>query len=109
VTAIPDFLPVHAYAVGGIGIVTISMMARVTLGHTGRSVHQSPPVVTLLLLGMVLAVLTRVFPPLVDAAHYVLWVTLSGIFWIATFALFLLVFGPMLVRPGTNAEPGGSE
>lgn len=109
VTAIPDFLPIHAYAVGGIGIVTISMMARVTLGHTGRNVHQSPPVVTLLLLGMALAVLTRVFAPLIDTAHYVLWVTLSGIFWIATFALFLLVFGPMLVRPGADAEPGGSE
>jgi len=97
VTAIPDFLPVHAYAVGGIGIVTISMMARVTLGHTGRSVHQSPPVVTLLLLGMVLAVLTRVFPPLVDATHYALWVMVSGLLWILTFARFVLVFAPMLV------------
>jgi len=106
VTAIPDFLPIHAYAVGGIGIVTVSMMARVTLGHTGRNVHQSPPVVTLLLLGMVVSVTLRVFPPLIDFAHYALWVTLSGICWIVTFALFVLVFAPMLVRPRADAETG---
>jgi len=106
VTAIPEFLPIHAYAVGGIGIVTVSMMARVTLGHTGRDVHQSPPVVTLLLLGMVLSVMVRVFPPLIDVAHYTLWVTLSGIFWIVTFALFAMVFAPMLVGPRADAETG---
>jgi len=109
VTAIPDFLPIHAYAVGGIGIVTLSMMARVTLGHTGRNVHQSPPVVTLLLLGMVLSVMARVFPPLIDFAHYAFWVTLSGILWIVTFALFVVVFTPMLLSPGADARPRGSE
>jgi len=99
VTAIPDFLPVHAFAVGGIGLVTISMMARVTLGHTGRNVHQAPPVTTLLLLGMVLAMILRVFLPLVDMANYGLWIALSGGVWIATFCLFLVVFAPMLLRP----------
>jgi uncharacterized protein involved in response to NO len=104
VTAIPDLLALHAYAVGGIGVVTVSMMARVTLGHTGRNVHQSPPVVALLLLGMVLSTLIRVFLPLIDVTHYALWVTLSGIFWILTFALFVMVFAPMLLRPRADAE-----
>jgi len=103
VTAIPDYLPIHAYAVGGIGMVTVSMMARVVLGHTGRNVHQSPPVVTLLLVGMTLSVTIRVFLPLVDIAHYTLWVTASGIAWIATFALFALVFAPLLIRPRADA------
>lgn len=103
VTAVPDFLALHAYAVGGVGMVTVSMMARVTLGHTGRNVHASPPVVTLLLLGMVLAAMIRIFPPLVDAAHHALWITLSGLAWIATFSLFLIVFFPMLVRPRADA------
>jgi uncharacterized protein involved in response to NO len=56
-------------------------------------------VVTLLLIGMALSVVLRVFLPLVDASHYALWVTLSGLAWIATFALFTLVFAPMLIRP----------
>jgi uncharacterized protein involved in response to NO len=109
VTAIPDFLPIHAYAVGGIGIMTVSMMARVCLGHTGRSVHQSPPVVMLLLFGMVLAAMLRVILPLIDVAHYTLFVTVSGVVWIVTFALFVVVFAPMLVRPRADAPPPGSE
>jgi uncharacterized protein involved in response to NO len=104
VTVIPDLLAIHAYAVGGIGIVTVSMMARVTLGHTGRSVHQSPPVVALLLLGMVLATLIRVFLPLVDTAHYRFWVTASGLIWIGVFALFSIVFIPLLLRPRADEQ-----
>jgi uncharacterized protein involved in response to NO len=105
VTAIPDFLPIHAFAVGGIGLVSVSMMARVTLGHTGRNVHQAPPVITLLLLGIVLALIVRVFLPLVDASHYQLWITLSGGAWVLTFCLFLVVFAPMLLRPRVD-DPG---
>ena len=52
VTAIPEYLHVHAFAVGGIGVITVSMMARVALGHSGRNVHQAPPVTALLLGGI---------------------------------------------------------
>jgi uncharacterized protein involved in response to NO len=99
VTAIPAFLPIHAFAVGGIGIVTVAMMARVSLGHTGRSVHQPPRLVWLLLLGMVLTAMLRVFLPLADPVHYALWVAVSGLAWMLSFALFAIVFIPMLVRP----------
>jgi uncharacterized protein involved in response to NO len=103
VTAIPDFLPIHAYAVGGIGVATVAMMARVSLGHTGRSVHQPPAAVTPILLGMVLAALIRVFTPLADPAHYTLWIVLAGLAWIVSFALFALVFMPMLLKPRTDS------
>lgn len=103
VTTIPDYLPIHAFAVGGIGTVTVSMMARVTLGHTGRNVHQAPKLVTLLLLGMILTVVLRVFLPLIDVAHYTYWVIAAGLAWIATFVFFALVFAPMLIRPRADA------
>jgi uncharacterized protein involved in response to NO len=99
VTAITSYLPIHAFAIGGVGIVTVAMMARVSLGHTGRSVHQPPRLVWLLLLGMVLAAMIRVFLPLADFSRYTLWVTLSGLVWILSFALFAIVFIPMLARP----------
>jgi uncharacterized protein involved in response to NO len=102
VTAIPAFLPIHAFAVGGIGIVTVAMMARVSLGHTGRSVHQPPRLVWLLLLGMVVTAALRVFVPLADPAAYVLWVALSGLAWILSFALFAIVFIPMLAQPRSD-------
>ena len=39
---ISPFLSVHAFTVGGIGILTLGMMSRVTLGHTGHNVQQPP-------------------------------------------------------------------
>jgi uncharacterized protein involved in response to NO len=97
VTTVGDLLPIHAYAVGGIGIVTLSMMARVTLGHTGRNVHQAPPITTILLGGMVLTALIRVLMPLVDPLHYRTWIALSGVTWILSFLVFAILFIPMLV------------
>lgn len=98
VTTIPPLLPVHAYAVGGIGMITVSMMARVTLGHTGRNVHQSPPVLVLLLGGMLLTTVIRIFLPLADPSWHRVWIGAAGAAWIACFALFGLVFIPMLLR-----------
>jgi uncharacterized protein involved in response to NO len=105
VTALPEFLPVHAFAVGGIGIITMSMMARVTLGHTGRSVHQAPPVMAFLLGAMVLTTTIRIFFPLMDPGHYQLWITVSGIMWIISFSLFSIIFIPMLLRPRADTKP----
>lgn len=97
VTAVGDLLPIHAFAVGGIGIVTLSMMTRVTLGHTGRNVHQVPPITTILLAGMVLTATIRVLMPLMDPYHYRFWIAASGVTWILCFLVFALLFVPMLV------------
>jgi len=106
VTAIPDYLPIHAFAVGGIGIVTISMMARVTIGHTGRNVHQAPPIMALLLILMVLTATVRIFLPLLDPGHYRLWIAASGFMWIMSFSLFAAAFIPLLVKPRVDGKPG---
>jgi uncharacterized protein involved in response to NO len=105
VTTIPDFLPVHAFAVGGIGIITMSMMARVTLGHTGRNVQQAPPVMAFLLGAMVLTATLRIFFPLMDPGNYQLWITVSGIMWIISFSLFSIIFIPMLLKQRVDARP----
>lgn len=97
VTAVPPFLPVHAYGVGGVGIITLSMMARVALGHTGRSVHQAPPVMAVILGGMVLTAVIRIFLPLIDKTSYELWIGVAAATWIVSFFLFSVVFAPMLV------------
>ena len=103
-TGLPDYLPVHAFAVGGIGIITMSMMARVTLGHTGRNVHQAPPVTTILLACLVLTTTVRVFFPLLDPRNYQLWITVAGALWIISFMLFSIIFIPMLFGPRVDTE-----
>jgi len=106
VTAIPDYLPIHAFAVGGIGIVTVSMMARVTLGHTGRNIHNAQPVMSLLLGSLVLTTTIRLFLPMLDPGHYRLWITASGLMWIISFSLFAAVFIPLLISPRADGKEG---
>ena len=103
---ISPFLALHAFAVGGVALVTIGMMARVTLGHTGRDIQNPPrslPAVFGLLFG---AAVFRVALPLVDMGHYALWITLSQVLWILSFALFVIVYTPMLVQPRVDGAPG---
>lgn len=106
VTVISPYLAIHAFAVGGVGIITTSMMARVTLGHTGRDIHHVPPVVTPALIAMVLAATVRIFFPLFDPAHYQLWIAVSATLWIIGFALFAGFFIPILLKPRADGKPG---
>ncbi len=36
-------LALHAFALGGIGMITAGMMSRIALGHTGRDIQQHSP------------------------------------------------------------------
>ncbi|NNJ64626.1 MAG: NnrS family protein [Xanthomonadales bacterium] len=101
---LPLLMPVHAFALGGIGLVTISMMPRVSLGHTGRSVHEPPAGVPVFIGIMALAAASRVLLSWLDPSRYLLWVTLSGLLWILAFGLFALSIGPMLLRQRIDAK-----
>jgi len=100
------FLAVHAFALGGIGLMTLGMMARVSLGHTGRNILAPPSAVIWMFLLLSGAALLRVFVPLLAPAYYGLWVGLSQLSWILAFALFSLIYIPMLVTPRVDGQPG---
>ncbi|MGD8998800.1 MAG: NnrS family protein [Granulosicoccaceae bacterium] len=103
---VSPYLAVHAFAVGGIGMMTIAMMARVALGHTGRDVDAPPAVVGGVFVMLLGGVLARVVVPLVEQAHYVLWIGVSQVLWITAFAMFLYVYLPMLLKPRVDGRPG---
>ncbi len=106
VFGLSPFLPLHAFTYGGIGLFTIGMMARVTLGHTGRNILE-PPAAAGWMFGLVVSgSVIRVVLPLLDVAHYVLWIGLSQVLWVIAFFLFLWVFLPMLLQPRTDGRFG---
>ncbi|MGD9390644.1 MAG: NnrS family protein [Thioalkalispiraceae bacterium] len=102
---IAETLAIHAFTTGAIGVITIGMMARVTTGHTGREM-KIHPVMSLGFVLINLAVVVRVFLPMLLAEHYLLWIQLSGILWVLGFLLFVLVYLPMLLRPRVDGLPG---
>lgn len=103
---ISPFLSLHAFAVGGIGMITLGMMARVTLGHTGRDVFNPPAILNWIFITFCCGALFRVLAPLLDSGHYVLWITLAQVFWIAAFSLFIIVYLPMLAQPRVDGRYG---
>lgn len=99
-------LAVHAFTVGGIGLITVSMMGRVSLGHTGRDVHAPPRLLGWALALIALAFVVRVIFPMADAQHYLLWLLLSALAWVLGFAVFLVIFMPVLFAPRIDGRPG---
>ena len=103
---VSPFLSVHAFTVGGIGLITIGMMSRVSLGHTGRDVFDPPPVVFWIISLMVLGAIVRVIIPLFNMSLYNYWIGISQILWIVAFLIFLFVYAPMLIAPRADGRDG---
>jgi len=97
-------LAIHAFTVGGIGVLTTGMMVRVTLGHTGRPLKPHGAVV-FAFLTINLAAVFRVVLPIITPQHHVNLVAIAGVLWIGAFLTFLVVFTPMLVRPRLDTTP----
>ncbi len=93
------FLALHAFSIGMLGIVTIGMMARVSIGHTGRDLRFPPKLIKPAFLLLVLATLVRVFVPLIVPSAYQLTIIVSGSLWVVAFGLFVLSYAKILISP----------
>lgn len=89
---------VHALTAGCIGSMTLGMMCRVTLGHTGRDLAASR-LTTVAFFSMQGAALSRVFGPMINPEHYTNWIVLSAVLWSICFLIYLVVYAPMLTKP----------
>lgn len=86
----------HLWMAGAIGMMTLAVMTRATLGHTGQTLHAGLGTV-LLYLFLVLSVVARLcaaaWPALSD-----LFYTLAGLGWVGAFGGFAVLYGRLLLR-----------
>ncbi len=106
VAGVSPYLAIHAFAYGGIGLVTVGMMARVTLGHTGRNVFSPPAILLPIFLLLAAGAVVRVILPLLLAGQYDLWIGLSQLLWAAAFLGMALLYLPMLIKVRIDGRPG---
>jgi uncharacterized protein involved in response to NO len=88
---------------GAVGTMTLAVMTRATLGHTGRQLHAGTGTITIYA-AITASALSRVaagFAP--DFAAPLL--TISGVLWLVAFALFVAIYGPMFLTPRLGGEP----
>lgn len=106
------FLALHAFAVGGIAMMTAGMMARISLGHTGRSLQyesggpQHSRLLAPAFISLIASFVARVILPMIAPMQYTLWIGLSQAAWLIAFALFVWVYVPILVKPRADGMPG---
>src|SRR5665811_1474443 len=98
-------LALHAFTLGGIGVLTLGMMARVSLGHTGRALRVSNAIA----IGFVLinlAALLRFLLPLALPNWYSLLIYGSTLSWLAAFSLFMFDYAPILNSARIDGQEG---
>lgn len=103
--AIPETIALHSLTAGAMGMLIISMMSRVSLGHTGRPIVSSR-LITLSFYLVMAAAIVRVFGVWLLPAHSSIWLMLSVLFWCIAFMMFLIRFLQVLTQPRADGKPG---
>jgi uncharacterized protein involved in response to NO len=96
---------VHLLTTGAMGTMTLAVMTRASLGHTGRPRHADRLTVTIYLLVNIGALL-RIFSPnpVTPTALTHAMLGLSALGWSGAYLLFALHYGRYLVRPSLDED-----
>ncbi len=85
----------HLWMAGAIGVMTLAVMTRATLGHSGCKVTAGSGTAALYLL-VVASVFARLAGGMLPEYATILW-TLAGLLWCCGFAGFVLAYGRLLL------------
>lgn len=97
---VPPVTAVHAFGVGAIGTMTLAIMTRATLGHTGRRLHADAAtagIYAAVILAAGLRVASAFMPGQPGLLH------LAAGLWVAAFLGYCLRYGGMLVKPASRS------
>jgi uncharacterized protein involved in response to NO len=97
----PDSVPpdaaLHTWTVGAVGVMTLAVMTRASLGHSGQPLTASKGTTAIYVL-IVAAALLRIAAPFVPE-HYLHLLQAAGTAWMLAFGVFLAAYGPLLLKP----------
>ena len=93
-SAVPASTGIHAWTAGAVGLMTLAVMTRATLGHTGQPLQASLPTQAIYAC-VLLAALLRIAAAFSGS---IILLECGGALWIAGFAGFAFTYGPLLAR-----------
>lgn len=102
---VPPSLAWHAFGFGAMSALILGMITRTALGHSGRMLlagRIETTAYTLLHAGAAI----RVFAPVLLPQHYAAVLGIAMLCWSAAFALYLVKYAPILIRPRIDGRPG---
>lgn len=95
----------HGLTIGAAASMILAVMTRASLGHTGRPLVAAAPIAVAYLL-LTVSALVRVLAPALPGTNYLWTAVLAGLLWLVAFALFLVVYTPILFRPRVDGKSG---
>lgn len=101
---IPLSTALHGLTIGGIGLMILAMISRVSLGHTGRTL-QVGIWVTLGYGALAISAIVRVIVPILTIQPSSLYIV-SIACWVFAYLTFVVIYWPVLTRPRVDGRPG---
>jgi len=102
----PTSIPLHAFTYGGIGMMSLGMISRISLGHTGRNINEPPKIVTWVFLSLFVGALVRVILPILVPSAYLHIIGLAQLLWLIAFVLFISAYFMIFIKPRADGQPG---
>lgn len=105
---VPRSLPIHALAVGAMGLITAGMITRTAMGHTGRPILATASEHAMFVLIAISGVLRTLaaIPSLQTPTLTPILLLFSGSAWVIAFLVYLSRYSPWLFRPRLDGRPG---
>lgn len=104
--SVPTSAALHALTAGAFGVMTLAVMTRASLGHTGRARTADAPT-TAIYLAAIGAAVVRVVASFAIAMQSIL-LPLAGALWGLAFLGFAAAYGPMLWSQRAAGPAGGA-
>ncbi|WP_068546143.1 NnrS family protein [Thalassotalea crassostreae] len=95
----------HILTIGGMAGLILAMIARVSLGHTGRPLKPAK-LMSVAFAFISLAALVRTLGPVLDASRSVTYFNVSILCWTIAFGCFVIIYAPMLTSARKDGRPG---
>ena len=97
-------LHLHAFAYGGIGIMTATMMSRIIIGFSSGNTKNPDTFINISIGILMVGAFIRVVLPIFDPDSYYIYILLAQVFWIVSFSLLSIKLIPLLLK-GRQIEP----
>jgi uncharacterized protein involved in response to NO len=102
---LPINVAIHSFAIA-IGLITLSMMSRVSLGHTGRNVFAPPKALSIIFSMLIAAFIFRVIAVIFWSEYYQQFIIIAQLFWIIAFGLFVYIYSKMFFQKRVDGSFG---
>ena len=93
-SVVPGSVGIHAWTAGAIALMTLAVMSRASLGHTGQPLSAGAGTQVIYLLALLSALLRMI----AGWDGSIVLMEAAAAAWVAAFGGFLLLYGPLLVR-----------